>query len=158
MVQKWPILFDSESLGISHCFPFLCFLWFANNGGLLCRLMAVEMETLGLPSPVFGFPLSQDTEKCLCLALGNWAVFLVSAREMRLGGRGSEHCAWKTAVITGGVFVSLFIYGCWQHMEFPGQGSNLSLSCSHDLSHSCGNAGALAGCSRPGLEPASQGS
>ena len=42
-----------------------------------------------------------------------------------------------------------------QHMEFPGQGSNVSRRC--DLCHSCGNAGSLIHCAGLGrIEPASQ--
>ena len=39
-------------------------------------------------------------------------------------------------------------------MEFPGQGSDLSCSC--DLSRSCGNARSLTHCASPGIEPVSQ--
>ena len=40
------------------------------------------------------------------------------------------------------------------HMEFSGQGSDLSWSC--DLNHSCGNAGSLTHCARLGIKPESQ--
>ena len=41
-----------------------------------------------------------------------------------------------------------------QHMEFLGQGSGMSRGC--DPSHSCGNAGSLTHCVRPGIGPVSQ--
>ena len=41
-----------------------------------------------------------------------------------------------------------------RHLEFPGQGSDLSHIC--DLSCSCGNARSLTHCTGPGIEPASQ--
>ena len=50
-------------------------------------------------------------------------------------------------------FIFSFLATPW-HMEFPGQGSDLSCSC--DLSHSCGNARSLTGCARPGIKSASQ--
>ena len=40
-----------------------------------------------------------------------------------------------------------------QHIEFPGQGSNLSSSC--DLCHSCSNLRCLTHCTGPGIELAS---
>ena len=43
-----------------------------------------------------------------------------------------------------------------QHMEFPGQGSDLSCNCSPN--HSCGNAGSPTCCASLGIEPVSQGS
>ena len=43
-----------------------------------------------------------------------------------------------------------------RHMEFPGQGSDLSRCC--DLSCSFGNIGSLSHCAGPGIKPASQGS
>ena len=45
-----------------------------------------------------------------------------------------------------------FLAALW-HMEFLGQGSNLSWSC--DLYHSCGNARSLTHCAGPGIEPMS---
>ena len=41
-----------------------------------------------------------------------------------------------------------------QHMEFRGQGSDVS--CNHDLSCSCGNAGSLTHCAGLGIEPATR--
>ena len=40
------------------------------------------------------------------------------------------------------------------HMEFPGQGSDLSRSC--DPRYSCGNRGSLTHCAELGIEPATQ--
>ena len=45
-------------------------------------------------------------------------------------------------------------FGCHGHMGFQGQESDPSPGC--DLCHSCGNAGSLTHCARPGIEPASQ--
>ena len=50
-------------------------------------------------------------------------------------------------------FFFFFLAAPW-HMEFLGQGSDLSHSC--DLSCSCSNAGSLTHCARPGIEPRSQ--
>ena len=46
-----------------------------------------------------------------------------------------------------------FFFGCSVHMEFPGQESDLSLSCSPR--HSCSNTGSLTHCPKPGIKPAS---
>ena len=59
-------------------------------------------------------------------------------------------------------FVFVFVFVFWtvlvslQHMEFPDQGSDLSLS--YNLGHSCGNmgSGSLIHCARPETEPVSQ--
>ena len=50
-------------------------------------------------------------------------------------------------------FSFLFLAALW-HMEFRGQGSDLSHSC--DLLHSCGNAGSLTYYVRLGIKPVSQ--
>ena len=49
-----------------------------------------------------------------------------------------------------------FLPPCSQHIEFLGQGLNLSHSC--DLHHSCSNTGSLTHCARLGMEPVSQSS
>ena len=52
--------------------------------------------------------------------------------------------------------VVVFFFGCSSgHMEFAGQGSDLSHSC--DLSPSSGSAGSLNPCARPRIKSASQG-
>ena len=50
-------------------------------------------------------------------------------------------------------YLFAFLANPW-HIEFPGQG--LDLSCSCDPSHSCGNARSLTHCAGPGIKPASQ--
>ena len=55
-------------------------------------------------------------------------------------------------MISDGSF--FFVFVCPTAYEFLGQGSDPS--CSHDLSHSHGNAGSLTHCARLGIEPASQ--
>ena len=53
------------------------------------------------------------------------------------------------------LFVCLFSFlAAPRHMEFMGQGSDPSHS--HDLSHSCSNAGSLTHCGRPRIEPVTQ--
>ena len=52
------------------------------------------------------------------------------------------------------VCVCVCVFSFWQHMKFSGQGSDLSCSC--NLSHSCGNTGFLTHCARPGIELSSQ--
>ena len=47
-----------------------------------------------------------------------------------------------------------FFFPFLAEMECPGQG--LALSCSHDLSHSCGSARSLTQCAQPGIKPATQ--
>ena len=51
-------------------------------------------------------------------------------------------------------FSFFFGGGALQHMEFPGQGSDLSHSC--HLGCSCGNARFLIHCAGPGIKPVSQ--
>ena len=50
--------------------------------------------------------------------------------------------------------MSFHFLGVLWHMEFLGQGSDLSCSC--DLSHSYGSVGSLAQYARLGIEPVSQ--
>ena len=50
------------------------------------------------------------------------------------------------------IFLFLFLANPW-HMEFPGQGWDLSCSC--DLHYSCDNAGSFTHCTRPSIEPVS---
>ena len=50
-------------------------------------------------------------------------------------------------------FFFFFFFWPW-HMEFLGQGSDLSHSC--DLCHSCSNAGSLTHCLGLGIKPVSQ--
>ena len=52
------------------------------------------------------------------------------------------------------ICIYICILASLQHMEFPGQGSYPSCTC--DLHHSCGNAGSLTHCARPGIDPVSQ--
>ena len=52
-------------------------------------------------------------------------------------------------------FIYLFLAAPW-HVEFPGQGSDLSCRC--NLSCSCSNARSLIPCAGLGIEPVSQGS
>ena len=47
-----------------------------------------------------------------------------------------------------------WFFGHLRHMEFPGQGSDLSLS--HHRGHTCGNAGSFTHYPGPGIEPGSQ--
>ena len=47
-----------------------------------------------------------------------------------------------------------FFLAAPQHMEFPGQGSDLRHS--HDLSHRCSITRSLTHCTRPGIKPESQ--
>ena len=49
-----------------------------------------------------------------------------------------------------------FFFPTLRHIEFLGQGSDLSHSC--DLSHSYGNTRSFTHCTRLGIEPESQGS
>ena len=50
--------------------------------------------------------------------------------------------------------IFIFFLAALRHMEFPGQGSDLSCSC--DLSCICSNARSLTHCAGPGIEPVSQ--
>ena len=86
-------------------------------------------------------------------------------------GQGSNLCHprdnagfliyWATTELLGGFYSSRVTHVFYfsflaapQHVEFPGQGSDLSHSL--DLSCSCGNNGSLPNHARPGIEPASQ--
>ena len=60
----------------------------------------------------------------------------------------------KSFVFGGLFFFFFFFLTTPQHMEFPGQGSDLSCSCNL----SCSTAGSLTHCARPGIKPVSQGS
>ena len=51
-------------------------------------------------------------------------------------------------------FFSFFFLVSLQHMDFPGQGSDLNLSC--NLLHTCSNTRSLTHYARPGIEPVSQ--
>ena len=51
------------------------------------------------------------------------------------------------------IYLFPFILAALRHMEFPGQGSDLSHRC--DLCHSCGNTGSLTHCAGPGIKPVS---
>ena len=66
------------------------------------------------------------------------------------GGSGGKICFQARS------FIYLFIYfiSSPRHMEFPGQGSDLSHTC--NLCQSCGKPGSLTPCSRLGISPASQ--
>ena len=62
----------------------------------------------------------------------------------------------KTDSISLAFWRNSFFLAILKHMEFPGQGSDLSCSC--DLSHSCSNTGSLTHCARPRIEPVFQSS
>ena len=66
-----------------------------------------------------------------------------------------SHCSGNAGSLTYHVTKKLLIVLAtpW-HMQFPGQGSDLSHS--HKLSCRCGNARSLTHCARPGIEPTSQ--
>ena len=61
-------------------------------------------------------------------------------------------CKFLLLLFAFGVFWSFL--AAPQHMELPGQGSDVSHS--HNLSHSCGNARSLTHCARPRIEHRSQ--
>ena len=79
-------------------------------------------------------PLIQDRD---------WTCILMDASPV--------HLRWATK---GTPYFLFFLFlVIWQHMEFPGQGSDPSRSC--DLSYTCSNAGSLTHCARPRIEPTS---
>ena len=110
----------------------------------LATLLYLDTELFPAPGPLHTlFPLPGVISPCLshCMAIPSCLSSNVSLEVASLA-------------MSFNFFFFFFLATPW-HMEFLGQGSDLSHNC--DLCPNCCNAGSLTHCVRLGIEPVSQG-